>query len=122
MTHGTYSTYTNRACRCDECRVAATEYHRRYVNRTGKRASNERWAYDNARKRCNVPGTSGYEHWGGRGIRFLFASFEQFFAELGLRPEGLTLDRIDNDGNYEPGNVRWADRHTQRTNQRGMTQ
>ena len=47
---------------------------------------------------------------GGRGIKFLFKNFDEFYAELGPRPsEDHTLDRFpDNDGNYEVGNVRWA--------------
>jgi hypothetical protein len=56
-------------------------------------------AYYDAKKRCANLNDPNY---GGRGIKFLFTSFEQFFAELGLRPQGKTLDRIENDGNYEP--------------------
>ena len=65
-------------------------------------------AYKSAKNRCSNPKSSGWNNYGGRGIRFLFESFEQFYAELGPRPIGKSLDRKDNDGNYEPGNVRWA--------------
>lgn len=65
-------------------------------------------SYASAKQRCNDPNCEKYPIYGGRGIKFLFTSFEQFFAELGLKPKGLSLDRIDTNGNYEPGNVQWA--------------
>ena len=64
------------------------------------------------------PKAINYANYGGRGIKFLFTSFEQFFAELGPRPKGKSVDRINNDGHYEPGNVQWATRSEQRKNQR----
>jgi hypothetical protein len=81
-------------------------------------ANPEQIAFRDALRRCTNPNVDNYKDYGGRGIKFLFTSFEQFFAEIGPRPEGMTLDRIDNDGNYEPGNVRWATRSQQRQNQR----
>ena len=51
-------------------------------------------------------------------IEFRFESFDQWFAELGPRPEGMSVDRIDNNGHYEPGNVRWAT-HKQQCANRG---
>lgn len=67
-----------------------------------------------------------YQQYGGRGItvcdRWLngdgnISGFEYFLSDLGERPDGMTLDRIDPDGDYEPGNCRWADKKTQSRNQ-----
>jgi hypothetical protein len=82
-------------------------------------------AYNKARKRCNgqshARDTKNYLE---RGIEFRFATFWDFFDCVGARPAGHTLDRIDVDGHYEPGNVRWADPVKQarnRTNNRLVT-
>ena len=62
-----------------------------------------------------------WANYGGRGIRMCdewLNSYAAFLAYMGERPEGMTLDRIDVDGNYEPGNVRWATPLEQARNKR----
>ncbi len=75
-------------------------------------------------RRCEQPDHQAYKNYGGRGIRIhdqwhdvgVFISYIE--EHLGPRPKGYTLDRIDNEGHYEPGNIRWASWNTQRVNAR----
>lgn len=77
------------------------------------------------RRRCNNPGNWQFPDYGGRGIKVCPAwndSFEQFLKDVGEPPfPGATLDRENNNGNYEPGNVRWATRSQQARNRRDTT-
>ena len=75
-----------------------------------------------ARGRCENPHKRGYKNYGGRGIEFRFSTLREGVAyllkALPKKQEGESLDRVNNDGHYEEGNLRWADRTSQRLNQR----
>ena len=72
-------------------------------------------------QRCTNKNSKDYPNWGGRGITICERwrhSPENFYADMGDRPDGHSLDRIDNDGNYEPSNCRWATKSQQTLNSR----
>jgi hypothetical protein len=77
--------------------------------------------YQAAKHRCNNSNDPSYNNYGGRGIEFRFKSFEEYFTHVTALPDANAtkeLDRINNDGHYEPGNLRWVDRKEQSRNRR----
>jgi hypothetical protein len=79
-------------------------------------------AWRNARARCRDTRHNAYPNYGGRGLRVApeWESFQRFLADMGPRPgPGYSLDRIDNDRGYEPGNCRWSTWRQQHNNRRG---
>ena len=76
-------------------------------------------AYNGAKGRCRNNNNRKFPDYGGRGIEFRFASFDQFLNDLGRKPSAeMSLNRIDNNGHYEPGNVEWASAKAQSQNRR----
>ena len=69
-------------------------------------------------QRCTNPLRPSWKHYGGRGISFCqrWGTFDNFLGDMGERPKGTSLDRVDVDGNYTPANCRWADGKTQARN------
>jgi hypothetical protein len=91
------------------------------------RASSEYFSWGSMRSRCTCPTHHAYADYGGRGIRVCARwslpggrGFRNFIDDMGPRPMGMTLDRINPQGHYEPTNCRWADRDTQGQNRRNV--
>lgn len=78
-------------------------------------------SWSEMRQRCHNPNNDKYKWYGARGISVCARwrdSFENFYEDMGARPDGMTLDRIETNGNYEKDNCRWATKQTQMNNMR----
>ena len=86
-------------------------------------SNNKKWnpiytAWNNMKARCDNPKAISYKYCGAKGITYdiRWHFFKNFLEDMGKRPKGLTLDRIDGTGNYSKENCRWTDRKTQSLN------
>jgi hypothetical protein len=105
-----------KSCGCLHREWMAT-HNTRHGEATRARVTPEYRAYHQAKDRCTNPNYHAYAAYGGRGIEFRFDSVQQFLDEVGRRPTSRhTLDRIDVNGHYEAGNVRWVTMHEQNRN------
>ena len=119
LTHGNI-----KSCGCLQRKMASKKNVRHGL--VGTTIYNE-WA--SMKQRCNNPNSFAYKYYGARGIKVCDEwnkSFESYYDYVSKLPKygtpTYTLDRINNDGNYEPGNVRWASKSEQCFNRRGWKQ
>ena len=114
---GSFRSGNTRSCGCLFSEQARRQAVTHGMSRTGMY---RRWCA--MIKRCENPRDKAYKHYGARGIEVCKEwreSFEAFLEDVGECPQpGYSLDRINNDGNYEPGNVRWATQSQQVNNSR----
>ncbi len=121
---------STRSCGClrqEKCAVIGSIVGPETVHGHARRGaeSPEYRSWQAMKNRCTNKRLKAWKNYGGRGISVCARwanSFENFLSDMGPRPEGTSLDRFpDNDGNYEPGNCRWATRKQQQANKRRRT-
>lgn len=102
------------------CGCLSKEIRKAIKTTHGKRFTRVYYVWNSMKQRCLNPNSQHYSYYGGRGISIdeKWLKFDNFYADMGDPPKGLTLDRINNDGNYCKENCRWASRSEQNKNKR----
>lgn len=101
------------------CGCLRVETAKRRSTKHGMKGTRAYEIWQGMKNRTTNPNNSHYQSYGGRGIKVCdewLNSFETFLADMGEPPEGMSIDRIDNDGDYSKGNCQWATSHEQSRN------
>lgn len=120
VSRGNLKKLTTRSCGCLKFGLFKIEHGRKVKH--GRNDTTEHRIWRGMKQRCLNSKDHAYKHYGGRGITICqrwLDNFQNFFDDMGPRPTSKhSIDRIDNDGNYEPGNCKWSTPSEQNSNQR----
>jgi hypothetical protein len=114
---GSLRSGTSRSCGCLK-NERAVEVHTKHGHSSRGAITREYRIYRGIVQRCDNPKNKDYHNYGGRGIKNMWVSFTDFLKDMGPCPHGMTIERIDNDGNYCKGNCVWVTHLTQQSNRR----
>lgn len=119
VARGSLKSGKTQSCGCLRRESEAVNRSKAKTHGMSKTATYRAWS--SMIQRCTNENTHSYKHYGARGVSVCekwVDSFSSFYADMGECPIGMSLDRIDVNGNYEPGNCRWVDAKTQARNRR----